>query len=124
MEDSWALIIVLKYLNTNGNEKVFADITIRATYREDESVEVVSELWLGNFWSGQNLKNKGTTVVLDPGSSYYQNVNVTLGGGRGDTDGGVVDVDFLVTNWQYLFCLSFHFLRYLVEFDFFIQDTC
>jgi photosystem II stability/assembly factor-like uncharacterized protein len=84
---------VFKY--TNGNNKVYADMTIRATYREDDSVEVKSDLWLDNFYSGMQKRSPGVSVVLDPGSSYYQNVNVTIPGG---SNGGIVDVDFLVTN--------------------------
>jgi TPP-dependent 2-oxoacid decarboxylase len=67
---------VFKFVHGNG--KVFADATSRAKFREDESVEVVSNLCLNNFWSVQDGTTPGTSVVLDPGSSYYQNVNVNL----------------------------------------------
>lgn len=41
---------------------------------------------------------EGTTVMLDPESSYYRNVNVTVGGRRGEEDGAAMNFDFLATN--------------------------
>lgn len=55
-------------------------------------VEARSDVWLNNSSNGKKDRQPGVTVVLDPGSSFYQNVRVDNGAGD------VADVNFLIAN--------------------------